>query len=100
MLGQNTPYAKTPYFFSDQYDLGMEYTGYATDWDALVIRGDRAKREFVAFWLAEGRVLAGMNVNTWGVTDQIASLVESKRVVDPGKLEDPAVEISELAKQD
>jgi 3-phenylpropionate/trans-cinnamate dioxygenase ferredoxin reductase component len=100
MLGQNTPYTKTPYFFSDQYDLGMEYTGYATDWDALVIRGDRAKREFVAFWLAEGRVLAGMNVNTWGVTDQIASLVESKRVVDPGKLEDPAVEISELAKQD
>jgi 3-phenylpropionate/trans-cinnamate dioxygenase ferredoxin reductase subunit len=100
MLGQKTPYTKIPYFFSDQYDLGMEYSGYATDWDAIVIRGDRAKREFVAFWLAEGRVLAGMNVNTWGVTEQIASLVESKRVVDPRRLEDPDVDISELANRD
>ena len=65
-----------------------------------MIRGDREKLEFVAFWLAEGRVLAGMNVNTWGVTDQIASLVESNRVVDPGRLEDPDVDISELANQD
>jgi 3-phenylpropionate/trans-cinnamate dioxygenase ferredoxin reductase subunit len=100
MLGQKTPYTKIPYFFSDQYDLGMEYSGYATDWDTLVIRGDREKREFVAFWLTEGRVRAGMNVNTWGVTDQIASLVQSKRVVDTRRLEDPDVDISELANQD
>jgi 3-phenylpropionate/trans-cinnamate dioxygenase ferredoxin reductase subunit len=100
MLGQKTPYTKIPYFFSDQYDLGMEYSGYATNWDTLVIRGDRGRREFIAFWLAQGRVLAGMNVNVWDVSDQIASLVASKRVIDRVQLEDPNVALSSLTGQD
>jgi 3-phenylpropionate/trans-cinnamate dioxygenase ferredoxin reductase subunit len=100
MLGQEVPYIKIPYFFSDQYDLGMEYSGYAADWDSVVFRGDRAGREFIVFWLAQGRVLAGMNVNVWGVADQVASLVASRRVVEVGQLEDPAIDLGELAKGD
>src|SRR5205823_13304080 len=65
MLGQGVPYDRIPYFFSDQYDVGMEYSGYATDWDEVVFRGDPQGREFIAFWLADGRVVAGMNVNVW-----------------------------------
>jgi 3-phenylpropionate/trans-cinnamate dioxygenase ferredoxin reductase subunit len=67
MLGLPRSYDRLPYFFSDQYDLGMEYTGYVVPgrYDRLVVRGDLAARQFIAFWLAGGRVLAGMNVNVW-----------------------------------
>jgi 3-phenylpropionate/trans-cinnamate dioxygenase ferredoxin reductase subunit len=96
MLGRSTAYTKIPYFFSDQYDLGMEYSGIATSWDQVIYRGDPDKREFIAFWLGSGRVLAGMNVNTWDVADQIATLVASKRAVDIHALADPAVELASL----
>jgi 3-phenylpropionate/trans-cinnamate dioxygenase ferredoxin reductase component len=97
MLGRATPYTKIPYFFSDQYDLGMEYNGLAVHWDQIVYRGDRDKREFIAFWLESGRVLAGMNVNVWDVAEEIADLVASKRTVDPKALADPGVELGSLA---
>jgi 3-phenylpropionate/trans-cinnamate dioxygenase ferredoxin reductase subunit len=77
MLGKDASYDRLPYFFSDQYEVGMEYTGYAADWDEVVFRGDVAAREFIAFWLKDGRVLAGMNVNVWDVTDKIKELVQT-----------------------
>ncbi|MBF6186238.1 FAD-dependent oxidoreductase [Nocardia farcinica] len=92
MLGRAAEYDRLPYFFTDQYDLGMEYTGYATaDRTArVVVRGSLADREFVAFWLdAENRVLAGMNVNVWDVTDRIKELITSATPVDPDQLADP-----------
>jgi 3-phenylpropionate/trans-cinnamate dioxygenase ferredoxin reductase subunit len=98
MLGRNGPYDNLPYFFSDQYDVGMEYAGYATDWDEVVFRGDVAAREFIAFWLSDGRVLAGMNVNVWDVIDDIQGLIRSKARVDRDRLADPDVPIAELAK--
>jgi 3-phenylpropionate/trans-cinnamate dioxygenase ferredoxin reductase component len=63
MLGSEEPYARTPYFFSDQYDVGMEYSGHPAGWDRVVLRGDPASFEFNAFWLAGDRVLAEMGVN-------------------------------------
>jgi 3-phenylpropionate/trans-cinnamate dioxygenase ferredoxin reductase subunit len=97
MLGKAEPYDKIPYFFSDQYDVGMEYAGYATEWDEVVIRGDTAAREFIAFWLKGGRVEAGMNVNVWDVTDDIQALVRSRAEVDRERLADPDVPLGELA---
>jgi 3-phenylpropionate/trans-cinnamate dioxygenase ferredoxin reductase subunit len=91
MLGKSASYERLPYFFTDQYDLGMEYNGYAApgEYARVVVRGDEAKREFVAFWLdADNRVLAGMNVNIWDVTDRIKELVGQQ--VDPERLADPA----------
>lgn len=98
MLGQDVTYDRMPYFFTDQYDLGMEYTGYVEPggYDRVVFRGSRENREFVAFWLAQGRVLAGMNVNVWDVTDQIRALVTSGRIVDHEKLADSRVPLSEF----
>ncbi|MEV7024818.1 FAD-dependent oxidoreductase [Kitasatospora sp. NPDC093558] len=99
MLGEDDAvYDRVPYFFTDQYDLGMEYVGYVDPggYDRVVFRGDPATREFIAFWLAEGRVLAGMNVNIWDVTDPIRELVRSKRVVDPARLADPGVPLGEV----
>ncbi|MEU9133667.1 FAD-dependent oxidoreductase [Kitasatospora sp. NPDC048540] len=99
MLGREAVYDRVPYFFTDQYDLGMEYTGLAEPggYDRVVFRGDVAAREFIAFWLSGGRVVAGMNVNVWDVTDPIRDLVRSGREVAVDRLTDPAVPLAELA---
>lgn len=87
MLGKPQEYAELPYFFTDQYDLGMEYVGHAPDYDRVLFRGDVAGREFTAYWLDDAnRVLAGMNVNIWEGLDEIKSLVRSREPVDPEKL--------------
>jgi 3-phenylpropionate/trans-cinnamate dioxygenase ferredoxin reductase component len=96
MLDQGTAYAKLPYFYSDQFDLGMEYNGYASDWDRVVLRGDAAGREFLAFWLKDGRVLAGMNANIWDQGDGIKALVRGGAGVDVGRLADASVPLADL----
>jgi 3-phenylpropionate/trans-cinnamate dioxygenase ferredoxin reductase subunit len=98
MLGRaGVSYDRLPYFFSDQYDVGMEYVGYATEWDEVVIRGDASAPEFVAFWLKDGAVQAGMNVNVWDVVEPIKALIASRQRVDVERLRDPDVPIDELA---
>ena len=100
MAGQDVSYDRVPYFFSDQYDLGMEYSGYVEPggYEQVAFRGDVDGREFVAFWLgAGGHVLAGMNVNVWDVTDAIQALVRSGQPVDVDALRDPAVPLESLA---
>ena len=75
----------------------MEYTGFARAWDRVVFRGDPATREFVAFWLVEDRVVAGMNVNVWDVTDPIQRLIRERVAVDDRRLADPDVPLDKLA---
>jgi NADPH-dependent 2,4-dienoyl-CoA reductase/sulfur reductase-like enzyme len=98
MLGKDVTYDRVPYFFTDQYDLGMEYSGWAPpgSYDEVVIRGDAGKREFIAFWVKEGRVLAGMNVNVWDVTDKIQKLIRAAAPVDLEALADPHVPLGSL----
>ncbi|MGW7725695.1 NAD(P)/FAD-dependent oxidoreductase [Streptomyces canus] len=98
MLGRQVTYDRVPYFFSDQYDLGMEYSGWAPpgSYDEVVIRGDAGKREFIAFWVKQGRVLAGMNVNMWDVTEPIQGLIRSRAQVDTEALADPHVPLVSL----
>jgi 3-phenylpropionate/trans-cinnamate dioxygenase ferredoxin reductase subunit len=97
MLGQDAVYERVPYFFSDQYDVGMEYAGHSAPGDEVVLRGDPAAREFIAFWLRDGRVAAGMNVNVWDVNEHIQELVRSGASVDRARLRDPDVPLDELA---
>ncbi len=99
MMGKATPYDKVPYFFSDQYDSGMEYTGYVGrgGYDEVVFRGDPASGEFIAFWMKGRKVLAGMNVNVWDVTDTIETLVRSDTQVDPAILADPEVPLTDVS---
>ena len=98
MLGQGVSYDPVPYFFSDQYDLGMETAGLPEpgSYDEVVYRGDRDAREFIAFWLSGGAVVAGMNVNVWDVTDDIQSLIRSKRQVDAARLADPSTPLTDV----
>jgi 3-phenylpropionate/trans-cinnamate dioxygenase ferredoxin reductase subunit len=98
MLGKDVSWEKLPYFFTDQYDLGMEYTGHAPpgSYDDVVLRGDVPGRAFQAFWLNGGRPIAGMHVNLWddGI-GPIEELVKSGRTVDPARLADPDVPLNE-----
>ena len=98
--GSDASYDELPYFFSDQYDLGMEYIGHAPpgSYDRVVIRGDVGKREFVAFWVDGGnRIKAAMNINVWDVVDAIKPLIAAGTVVDPVRLADPAVAYADVA---
>lgn len=97
IAGRDVTYEELPYFYSDQYDVGMEYTGYARDWDEVVIRGNREGREFIAFWLKDDRIQAGMNVNVWDVAEMIGELVRSKRPIDAAVLADPETDLATLA---
>ena len=84
MLGKPAEYTELPYFFTDQYDLGMEYVGHAPHYETVVFRGDVDAREFTAFWLdGEDRVLAGMNVNIWEGLDDIKDLIRSRATLGP-----------------
>ena len=110
MLGADAPYDRVPYFYSDQYEsspaIGMEYSGYVAPggYDQVVFRGSSAidaggNPEFVAFWISQGRVLAGMNVNVWDVQDDIQALVRAgyaNTAVDLDRLADPAVPLRDL----
>ncbi len=107
MLGQAVTYDPVPYFFTDQYDLGMEFAGWfepggsAHGPERVVFRGDPATREFIAFWTAGDRVLAGMNVNVWDVSDDIQALVRAGwggDTVDPVRLADAETPLGDLLK--
>jgi 3-phenylpropionate/trans-cinnamate dioxygenase ferredoxin reductase component len=87
LLGAEEPYVLRPFFFSDQYDLGCEYRGFADPTkDRLVVRGDLKSREFTAFWLRDGGVAAAMNVNQWDDGDTLQELVDSGRHVHDQEL--------------
>jgi 3-phenylpropionate/trans-cinnamate dioxygenase ferredoxin reductase component len=102
ITGERTSYDKLPYFYTDQYDLGMEYIGYVgpTGYDEVVFRGDVPGREFIVFWLKGGKVLAGMNVNVWDVVDDITSLILADRAVDTAVLADPSVPLAQVPAAD
>lgn len=103
MLGQDVTYEPVPYFFSDQYDLGMEFAGIVApgEYDEVVVRGSVQPNadgalEFIAFWTSRDRVIAGMNVNIWDTNEHIQSLIRSAAPVDKSKLSDPSVGLTEL----
>ena len=94
VLGRAGDFDRLPFFYSDQYDLGLEYSGRGGREDDIVIRGDLAGREYIAFWLDGDRVTAGMNVNVWDVQDDIQALIASRDAVDREKLADDGVPLT------
>jgi 3-phenylpropionate/trans-cinnamate dioxygenase ferredoxin reductase component len=97
MLGEKISYDRLPYFFSDQFEVGMEYSGHAPQWDEVVFRGDPAGGEFIAFWLRDGRVAAGMNVNVWDVNEHVQALIRSRRPIEIAALTDSDTPLQSLA---
>jgi 3-phenylpropionate/trans-cinnamate dioxygenase ferredoxin reductase subunit len=97
MLGKEVSYDRLPYFFSDQYDLGMEYLGNIgpDGYDQVVLRGAPDEGIFTAFWLREGRVLAGMHANEWDAMGPIRQIVHGQRRV--AGLDDESLPLAEIA---
>ena len=98
MLGQSVAYDDIPYFYTDQFDIGMEYSGFGpmTKGAQLVYRGDQDSHEFIVFWLADGKVVAGMNVNVWDVNEDVQGIIRRGNTVDPAKLADESVPLGSL----
>lgn len=99
LAGEHVVYDEVPYFFSDQYDLGMEYAGYSelARNAELVVRGDPSSREFIAFWVVDDALVAGMNVNVWDVSEPIQTLIRSRRPVSTDDLTNPEISLASLA---
>jgi NADPH-dependent 2,4-dienoyl-CoA reductase/sulfur reductase-like enzyme len=95
--GGSDRYTHLPYFFSDQYDLGMEYVGFSDPTDAVAVRGSLADREFISFWHRDGIVTAAMNVNVWDVVEDLKAIVAGGRRLEPSRLADPDVALADLA---
>jgi 3-phenylpropionate/trans-cinnamate dioxygenase ferredoxin reductase subunit len=102
MLGKQVSYDELPYFYTDQYDLGMEYVGFVEPdgYDRVVFRGDVAGREFIAFWLSNDRVVAGMNVNVWDVVEPIKAIIRSRVAIPASRLADVGTPLTELILED
>lgn len=98
MLGHDVTHDVLPFFWSDQFDIGMEYAGHVADPATadLVTRGDVEAREFMAFWLVDGKVEAGMHINVWDTIDDVQALIRSRRTLDPHRLADPDVPLAEV----
>jgi NADPH-dependent 2,4-dienoyl-CoA reductase/sulfur reductase-like enzyme len=98
MLGQSVSFDAIPYFYTDQFDLSMEYSGFGplTRGAELVYRGDPGTREFIVFWLNAGRVVAGMNVNVWDVNDAVQGLIQHGRPVVPSRLSDETIPLENV----
>jgi 3-phenylpropionate/trans-cinnamate dioxygenase ferredoxin reductase subunit len=88
-VGHGEAYTRLPYFYSDQYDLGLEYVGHAEPGDEVLVRGDLARRELIAFYHRDGVVSAALAVNVWDVIDDLKAIVEAGRPADLSRLSDP-----------
>ncbi|WP_265444765.1 NAD(P)/FAD-dependent oxidoreductase [Flexivirga meconopsidis] len=99
MLGADGVYERVPYFFSTQYDVTIEVTGRPDAAHRLVVRGDPTGSSFMAFWLQDNVIEAGLNANSWGAADSIRSLIESRAQVDAAALADESVPLDELGQQ-
>jgi len=96
MLGGDEPYDRIPYFYSDQFDTKMEYSGYAPKWDGVVLRGDPESRSVMAFWLENDRVIAGMSINVPDTTEPLEALIRGRETVDRARLADPDTPLEAL----
>ncbi len=98
LLGERVEHDAVPYFFTDQFDVGMEYAGFAplTAGAEVVYRGEPSSGSFIAFWLRDDRVVAGMNVNVWDVNDDIKALVVSRAPVARAGLRDPDLPLPDI----
>jgi 3-phenylpropionate/trans-cinnamate dioxygenase ferredoxin reductase subunit len=98
MLGQDEVDVRPSYFFTDQYDLSMEYSGDIgpAGYDRVIFRQYPDSREVIVFWLYEQRIQAGMNINIWDVADDIERLITSERPINADDLADPAIPLTGL----
>lgn len=96
MLGKGVPYAEVHWFWSDQYDVSLQYAGFPAAWDELVVRGSLEERAFAAFYLEGGVVRAAVALGRGRDVQRAKRLIAARARVDPAKLRDPEVDLRTL----
>jgi 3-phenylpropionate/trans-cinnamate dioxygenase ferredoxin reductase subunit len=99
MLGKRQPYDAVHWFWSDQYDMNLQYAGFHRQSEQIVVRGSLAARTFVAFYLNQGRIDAVVGLNRGKDVRRIMPLIKSRKLVDPGQLEDEGIDLRSLAEE-
>jgi len=97
MLGENEPYSEIPWFWSDQYEHNIQYAGFHTEWDELVVRGTMEERNFIAFYRKDGRVLAAVAINRGRDLRRSIPLIKAQEEISASELSDPEVDLRTLA---
>ena len=96
IAGGDAPHTRLPYFWSDQYDVKLEYRGHASGEDKAVWRGDRAGLKFSVFYLREGLIEAVLSMNDSNTNEVGGRLIEARRPVSESKLADTSADLAEL----
>jgi 3-phenylpropionate/trans-cinnamate dioxygenase ferredoxin reductase subunit len=96
MLGNHSPYDEIPWFWSDQYEYNLQYFGYATEWDELVVRGSLEQRDFVAFYLQGGRLVASTGIDRGRDLRRSAALIKARASVPESDLSNDQVDLRSL----
>jgi 3-phenylpropionate/trans-cinnamate dioxygenase ferredoxin reductase subunit len=97
MLGIGQPYDAVPWFWSDQYDVNLQYAGFHREWDQIVVRGSLEGRNFLAFYLKQGQVDAVVALNRGKDVRRVMPFIKARGTVDPFRLEDEGVDLRSLA---
>jgi 3-phenylpropionate/trans-cinnamate dioxygenase ferredoxin reductase subunit len=97
MMGTEASFADPHWFWSDQYDVNLQYMGFATEWDELVVRGSLEDRNFVGFYVKDGIVDAVVGMNRGREVRRAAGVIQSRQPVDTALLRDEDVELKKLS---
>jgi len=93
MAGSPTPYAEVPWFWSDQYDLNLQYVGAGLPWDQIVIRGELGRPPFTVFYLRGGSLVGAAGINDHHTVARTRRVMESRARVTARQLEDPSFDL-------
>jgi 3-phenylpropionate/trans-cinnamate dioxygenase ferredoxin reductase subunit len=96
MLDNAGPYDEVHWFWSDQYDVNLQYAGAHATWDRLIVRGNLDERRFLAFYLKDGLIEAVVALNRGKDLRRSIPLIKARTVVDPAKLQDEGVDLRSL----
>ena len=97
MLGKNLAYDEIHWFWSDQYEYNLQYTGFHRDWDEIVIRGRLTERDFIAFYVKGGLVNASVGIDRGKDVRRSMALIKARKAVDPDRLRDETIDLRALA---
>ena len=97
IAGQEQPFAEVPWFWSDQYDLNLQYVGAGLAWDETVVRGGFGEPPFSVLFLSDGRLVGALGVGDGRTIGQARRLLESRTAVTSDQLADTSVDLKALA---
>jgi len=98
MAGGAEPYVEVPWFWSDQYDLNLQYAGAGLPWDRIVVRGELGTPPFTVFYLSGERLLGAAGINDHHTVARARRLMEARRSITDQRLADQSFDLRQAAR--